>query len=162
MALKNAKGGKAGGRTTYRNLKDLELLEKKHNQKSEERFKRIEDMIVKEAANNKKENAKDRIRIVNLENRVNVLTLASKGYREIRHRFLNVYRRDILGKVGPQGRENIITGNKAAHEGDVITDADLYNPKESNTRHDEEVLVALYGLTACQISQLGKCLPKFR
>jgi hypothetical protein len=197
MALKNAEGGKAGGRTTYGNLKDLELLEKKHNQEFEERFNRMEDMlneVVKEVANNKEEEANDRIqivnlqkdianteekannririvdlqkeksnnriRIVNLENRVNVLTLASKGYREIRHRFLDVYHCDILGKVGPQGRENIITGNKAAHGGDVITDADLYN---CNERCDEkEALVAIYGLTARQISQLGKCLPKFR
>jgi hypothetical protein len=90
--------------------------------------------------------------IADVHNRVKVLTLASEGYRKIRHRFLEVYRRDVLDDK--QGRKKIGEGNEAAHEGDAIADAGHYTFGE---RHDEKVLVNFYGLTTSQISHLGKC-----
>ena len=93
------------------------------------------------------------IQITNLKNRVRALTLASEGYRKIRHRFLDVYHRDIRNDVDGHGREKINQGNEAAHYGDAVTDASLYT---SHERYDEVVIVELYGLTANQISYLGK------
>jgi len=55
--------------------------------------------------------------------------------------------------IDPKGRQKIREGNEAAHEGDAITDAQLYI---SGERFDEKVLVELYGLTSTQISCLGK------
>ena len=106
----------------------------------------MEDKLKKtdeEMANSKIQIADHKIQIADLQHRVKVLTLASEGYLKIRHRFLEVYRRDILDDV-----------NEAAHNGDAIADANLYT---SGERYDEKVLVSLYGLTVFQISQLGKC-----
>jgi hypothetical protein len=92
-------------------------------------------------------------RVTDLQNRVKVLTLTSEGYRKIRHRFLEVYHRDIRNDVDGQGRKKIHQGNEATHHGDAVTDASLYT---SHERHDEMVMVELYGLTANQISFLGE------
>jgi hypothetical protein len=155
MALENADYGDAGEIVTYGNLAGRELL-KEINEKRE-MFKRFEGMIEKL----EKRDADKEFRIVDLEHHVSdlqghikTLSQASKGYREVRHRFLEVYRRDFLGGINRQGHKKIGTGNEAAHNGDAITDAYLYT---SGERHDETVLVDLYGLTSLQISHLGKC-----
>lgn len=103
---------------------------------------------------------KSEVQVADLQNRVKVLAQTSEGYRKIRHRFLDTYRRDILRQVDRQGHSKISGGNQAAHEGDAVADAELYT---SGERFDEKLLVELYGLTPNQISLLGKCkssLPK--
>src|SRR5438045_1253820 len=145
MTLENADYGGAGESITYGNLTGRELLEEKHDQK--ERLKRVEDKLEKtneELAKTNEVVANSKIQIADLQHRVKTLTLASEGYRKIRHRFLEVYRRDILEDVNRQGRKKIGDGNEAAHSGDAIADANLY---ASGERHDEKVLIALYGLT---------------
>src|ERR1700722_19359306 len=89
-----------------------------------------------------------------LQHHVKDLKLASEGYRRIRNRFINVYRRDILGYVTHQEYQQISDGNNAAYGGDAVTDVSLYT---SGERHDEDVLIRLYGLSASQISYQGKC-----
>src|SRR2546421_5211899 len=148
MTLESADYGGVGERNTYGNLAGRELLEERQDLK--ERMKRLEDGQVDSKS-----------QIADLQHRVKVLTLSSEGYRKIRHRFLEVYRRDILDDVDRQGRKKIGEGNEAAHNGDAVTDASLYTFGER--LDDETVLVDLYGLTANQISYLGKCqtsLPK--
>ena len=149
MALESADYGAAGEKITYGNLGGRELLEEKHS--LEERMKRLEDG----QANLKTEIANHKTEISYLQDRVNALTLASEGYRKIRHRFLEVYRRDIRGDFDSQGRQKIGEGNEVAHEGDAVTDAGLYT---SGERIDEDVLIDLYGATAVRISSLCKCL----
>jgi len=56
--------------------------------------------------------------------------------------------------IDPKGRQKIREGNEAAHEGDAVSDAQLYI---SGERRDENILVKIYGLTGSQISFLGKC-----
>jgi hypothetical protein len=93
--------------------------------------------------------------VTDLQHHVKDLKLASEGYRRIRNRFLNVYRRDVLGHVTHQEHQQISDGNNAAaHGGDAVADASLYT---SGERHDEGVLIKLYGLSANQISYQGKC-----
>ena len=140
-ALASADYGEAGGRSTYGNQSGRELLEDRHDMK--ERMKRLED----KPTGLQNENADFRHRIGNLE-------LASEGYRKIRNRFINVYRRDVLGYVTHQEYQQISDGNNAAHGGDAIADASLYTSRE---RYDEDVLIELYGLSANQISYQGKC-----
>ena len=89
-----------------------------------------------------------------LQHCIKALPLASGGYRKTRHRFLEVYRRDILDNVDKQGRRKIGEGNEAAHNGNTVTDASLCT---SGERRTETILVSLHGLTANQISILSKC-----
>jgi hypothetical protein len=92
--------------------------------------------------------------ITDLQNRVQALSLASAGYRKIRNRFIDVYRRDVRHDLDNQGRDNIAGVNEAAHHADAVADASLYTSRE---RTDETVLFEIYGLSAIQISSLGKC-----
>ena len=101
------------------------------------------------------ENADNQAEIADLQYRVKSLTKDAKGYRTIRHRFIDFYCRDVLKNVDQKGHDRIYEGNKAAHRGDAITDATLYTTRE---RKDENVLRDLYGLTANKISVLSKCL----
>jgi len=154
MALEYAHYGAAGDRITYGNPSGLELLEDKHDLK--ERVKRLEDKQAKserEIANHKTH----KTQISYLQDRVKALSQAFEGYRKFRHRFIDVYRRDVLDVLDDldrQGCKKIGEGNQVTHEGDVVTDAGLYT---FGGRFDEDVLVDLYGLSASQISQLCKC-----
>jgi hypothetical protein len=144
---------------TYGNPAGRGLLEERHEMK--EKMKKLEDGLqitrtevqtTKTELQTTKTELQDQI--TSLQNHIRDLTLSSEGYQKIRDRFLDVYRRDILENIDRQGRRKIVEGNKAAHEGDAITDASLYT---SHRRFDERVLINLYGLTANQISCLGKC-----
>jgi hypothetical protein len=80
------------------------------------------------------------------------LKAASIGYRKIRHRFIDTFKRDVHGYRGPDGRKRIDEGNVAAHHGDAVTDALLYSLLE---RDDVKALEDLYGLSAPEIERLG-------
>jgi hypothetical protein len=151
-ALASADYGEAGGRSTYGNQSGRELLEERHDMK--ERMKRLEDKLTKETTSRQNENADLQHENADLQHHVKDLKLASEGYRRIRNRFINVYCRDVLGHVTHQEYQQISDGNNAAHGGDAVTDASLYT---SGERHDEGVLIKLYGLSANQISYQGKC-----
>ena len=116
-------------------------------------MKRLEDKLTKETTSLKSQIAVHQNQIAGLQRQVKGLTLASEGYRKIRNRFIDVYRRDVLDDVTRQGYQKIGAGNEAAHGGDAVADASLYT---SGERHDEMVLIDLYGLSANQISHLGK------
>ena len=158
-ALASADYGEAGGRSTYGNQSGRELLEERHDIK--ERMKRLEDELTKETTSCQNEIAglQNEIaglqhHVTDLQHHVKDLKLASEGYRRIRNRFINVYRRDVLGHVTHQEHQQISDGNNATHGGDAVTDASLYT---SGERHDEDVLIKLYELSANQISYQGKC-----
>jgi uncharacterized coiled-coil protein SlyX len=151
MALESAHYGAAGEKVTYGNLEGWELLEEKHDLK--ERMKRLEDKQANsetEIANLKTEIADHKTQISYLQDHVKALSLASDGYR---HRFLEVYRRDVRGDLDREGHKKIGDGSGVAHEGDAVADAGLYT---SYQRFDEDVLIDLYGLTATHISYFCK------
>ena len=87
--------------------------------------------------------------------RIDLLNHASHGYFRIRHRFLEVYRRDIMEDIDEEGYRLIGLGNQAAHHGDAIADVSLYTSRE---RVDEKVLVEIYGLTSEQMVVASKSL----
>lgn len=62
--------------------------------------------------------------VLNIE--VEVLNEASIGYRQTRNRFLDVYRRDVIGDPDARLTKPISVGNAAAHNGDAVVDAYLY------------------------------------
>ena len=76
------------------------------------------------------ENADNQAEIADLQYRVKSLTKDAKGYRTIRHRFIDFYCRDVLKNVDQKGHDRIYEGNKAAYKGDAITDATLYTTRE--------------------------------
>jgi prophage DNA circulation protein len=160
-ALESADYGEAGGRSTYGNQLGRELLEDRNDLR--EMMKRLENKVTglqNEVGGLQNEVGGLQNKVGGLQNEVKDLKLASEGYRKIRNRFINVYRRNVLGHATPQLCQQISDGNNAAHGGDAVTDASLYT---SGERHDENVLVELYGLSARQISYQGKCqtsLPK--
>lgn len=151
-AFASADYGEAGGRSIYEDRLGRELLEERHD--LEDRMKRLEDKLTKETTSLKNQTIGLQNQITGLQHRVKILALASEGYRKIRNRFLDVYRRDVLNDATGQGYQEIGDGNEAAHGGDAVVDASLYT---SDERRDEGVLIELYGLSAIQISQLGKC-----
>lgn len=80
---------------------------------------------------------------------IRTLKLASKGYRQARHRFLETVCRDIIPNIQPiPGR--IQTGNKAAHEADCVVDSTLYTYKE----RADGAFLALYGVTPERVNLL--------
>ena len=117
---------------------------KERMKRLEDKLKRLEDKLTKETTSR--------------QNDIKDLRLASEGYRRIRNRFINVYRRDVLGHVTHQEYQQISDGNNAAYGGDAVTDASLYT---SGERYDEDVLIELYGLSTSQISYQGKCQTSF-
>lgn len=112
--------------TTYGNPAGLGILEK---------LRKLEDKLEK------------------MDERAKTTSL-SGGCRKIRHRYIEVYKRDILGIIDREGRKKLDEGSIAAHGGDAIADADLYT---SGERNDEDVLIDIYGLNSDQISSLCKC-----
>lgn len=142
--------GSAGDRLTYGNYEGRDLLEEKHEMKAV--MKRLEAKVDSLEAKAKVESTELRAQITRLEHRVDVLTQASEGYRKIRHRFLDVFVRDILKREDKQGSKRLKEGNQAAHEADAIADAALY---VFDKRSDEDVLFKIYGLSATQISRLA-------
>lgn len=79
------------------------------------------------------------------------LAAASEGYLKIRARFLDTFKRDIMGTYLTS--TTIRTGNAAAHDGDATTDASLYT---SRNRTDMPLLNQIYGISYEQIIQLSK------
>jgi hypothetical protein len=146
-ALASAEYGGAGDITTYGNPAGRTLLEERHDMK--ELMKRLDTQQMKMET----QITDLQHRVGDLQHRVKILTQSSEGYRKIRRRFLEVYRRDILGEADSQGLQRIGDGNQAAHNGDAVADASLY---KSGEKYHEKVLVNLYGLTADQILYLGK------
>ena len=100
-------------------------------------------------------------KIKNLENQVQQMSNqmqhmshASNGYLKVRQRFLSTYRRDVLGDVSETTAAVIRAGNRAAHDGDAVCDAGLY---ETQVRRDESIFIKLYGMRAAQVTSLSNC-----
>ncbi|CRG92007.1 hypothetical protein PISL3812_09061 [Talaromyces islandicus] len=72
------------------------------------------------------------------------LERATLGFREFRHRFISVYKRDILGENGGDDRMYIHPGNVIVHGGNCKQDAELYSGHRP--RHDHSVFKKLYGV----------------
>ena len=178
--MESAECGMAGERATYGNQKGRDLLEDMHNTK--EMMKRMEDWMAekdKQSAVDRAEikELKDRMankdtqidyhqaqlaesqaQITSLQNRVHSLAADAEGYYDIRHRFIDVYRRDIRKDATEEVSARIKKGNVKAHEGDVIVDAQLYT---TGRRFNEFALINLYGLDSNQISLLSNFLSLY-
>jgi hypothetical protein len=99
--------------------------------------------------------AESKTEIAELRRDIDTLRLASEGYRKIRNRFLETYRRDVvIHNLDPKSRQNIAGGNEAAHHGDAIADAALYTSRE---RSDHALMSKIYGVSVYEITCLGKC-----
>lgn len=88
-----------------------------------------------------------------LRSAVQELKYASRGYRDSRHRFLDVYRRKIEEATKPFSCGTIRSGEVRAHGGDCVSDAELY---ECGERDDEQVFIRIYSLACLQVRQIAK------
>lgn len=79
----------------------------------------------------------------------------SDGYIEIRLRFFDIYRRDVLNDPSARRTKNIAKGNARAHHGDANTDAKLFH---DGLGHDDGLMFEIYGLSAAEVIQLRKFL----
>jgi hypothetical protein len=57
--------------------------------------------------------ASHKSQIADLQYCIKTLTISSDGYQRIRHRFLDIYRRNVMENVDPRGRKKIREGNEA-------------------------------------------------
>lgn len=92
------------------------------------------------------------------ERQITDLKSASEGFLDIRERFVDVFRWDVLRRraQGPRTTDAVRRGNERAHHGDAIGDALLF---ELRGRSDLIVYTQIYGLSLPQVKQLGKYVP---
>ncbi|KAK2781045.1 hypothetical protein FQN52_001936 [Onygenales sp. PD_12] len=107
--------------------------------KLQEGYNRLEN------SNNRLRNSTDQLQ------QVRTLASACDGYLLIRQRFLETTLRDKLG--GDYASKRIHDGNVAAHHGDVLTDATLY---ERGLRNDKGTFRAIYGISYSDALELER------
>lgn len=90
--------------------------------------------------------------VLELQVQVKELRKSCQGYLDIRHRFLDTFRRDILKDPTAKWTPMIQAGNAADHHGDAVTDVGLFE----SSRNDEVLMVKLYGLTYRQVLALSR------
>jgi hypothetical protein len=76
-----------------------------------------------------------------------------QGYLDIRGRFLDVFKRDVLDDRSERMFRGIARGNARAHKGDAVTDAEIFM---SGSRTDSELMVTIYGVSASNVLELCK------
>jgi len=121
--LMSADYGQAGESLTYGNPMGRQLLEDRNDLRMAVR--RLEDSVMRMRVEARDDKTEMQAEISELQRQVRDLTLSSVGYRKIRHRFLDVYRRDVMQDIDWQGHQNVKDGNEAAHHADAVADAAL-------------------------------------
>ena len=142
QALTNAMHSNVGEREVYGNQSGINLLQQ--SEKLAQVSRQIEDLQAQDRNQARQIQA--------LQDQTRQLQDASLGYRQIRHRFLDVYRRDVRRITSPQTFTSIRSGNLRAHAGDCVTDAELY---ASGERDDAHIFVHIYGLDYQKVRQLA-------
>lgn len=89
----------------------------------------------------------------NLEKGVSSL---NSPFRELRHRFISTYKRDVLQNADRSDHIHIMFGNKFAQFGDCKRDAELYEPSYLHVRTDPDVFEQLYGLSPTDIAAISE------
>ena len=85
--------------------------------------------------------------IKTLKARVHNLTRRAEGYNAIRSRFFDTYKRDFKDRYDLRGSKTIRDGDNAAHHGDSVADAYLF---QEGKRNDNSIYRELYGLEPSQ------------
>jgi hypothetical protein len=87
-----------------------------------------------------------------------ILQEASSGFFSIRERFLDTFRLKILKDKSAYRTLMMEEGNSAAHGGNAVVDASLY---ESGSREEDNLMVKIYELNATEILSLSINPPPF-
>jgi hypothetical protein len=83
------------------------------------------------------------------------LELATLGFRDFRHRFISVYKRDMLPhEMDDNDKTDIRSGNNVVHGGNCKRDAELYSGHRP--RYDHSVFEKLYGVRPETAVNIGK------
>jgi len=92
-------------------------------------------------------------KIASLEDRVSNLTMPREAYKLLRNRFISTFKRDKLHNATREDYKMIAEGNRWAHGGDAVVDAQLY--KGTIRRGDECDFERLYGLPPSIVARLS-------
>ena len=128
-----------GDNMIYGNSSGLSLLEER-----EEWRRRIEAQLKKHDTTFAVQNQE----IKTLKTRTHHLSIHATGYNAIRSQFFDTYKRDFKGRDDLQGSKAIRDGDSAAHHGDSVADAYLF---QEGKRNDYSIYRELYGLEPSQI-----------
>ena len=157
--LESATLSQVGGSRVYGNSLGHSILAEREEYRSrwaalEEKVKELKDNSQRQVKE-LKDSSQRQVKELNqrLGTQVQELKDASQGYLLIRQRFLDTFRRDILKDPEAKWTRAISEGNKAAHHGDAVTDAGLFN---SGSRKDDFLMLEIYGLSFHQILSLSK------
>lgn len=102
-----------------------------------------------------KEVAAQNQRLVELEDATEQLKLASAAYFNIRSRFFSIFKRDILGNATPGDQQIIQSCDIAAHNGDALVDAVMF---QNAIRSDHSTFRALYGIDYNRVLQYSRLI----
>lgn len=83
-----------------------------------------------------------------------ILKESCQDYKRIRNRFISVFARDVLDVWTPANKKIIDDGNRKAHDGDISTDALLYQGREK--REDGWVFEELYGIHYAEAAKISE------
>lgn len=86
------------------------------------------------------------------------LKYTSLGYVDMRLRFLNTYRRDILKDPTATRTPNIFKKGARAQFGDVTIDARLFREGKAV---DNGLMEKIYGISVSEMTELRKCIDDF-
>lgn len=136
----------------YGNSLGLSLLEEREEWRT--RFDRLE---AQQNHHSTKFAAQDQ-EIGTLKTRTHYLSIRAIGYNTIRSRFFDTYLRDFKGRDDLRGSKTIRNGDRAAHHGDSVADAYLF---QEGKRNDYSTYRELYGLEPSQIIKYCESMLPF-
>ena len=153
VAAENMTMGTFGNDVAFANMEGHSILEDHDTMKRDISVlkKKVEEKSLLVEGHGQQIQAHEQ-RIKGLEGRVLSLTTSSQGYRDIRKRFFDTYKRDVKKMPGFTGSKAISEGNVRAHEGDVLSDALLFQIEK---RTDRSIFAELYGLDYQQVLDFG-------
>lgn len=99
--------------------------------------------------------AENQSSITALESDVAALKGTTESFFAVRCRFFAVFIRDKVGKISRADQNLINEGNFAAHGGDPLTDAMMF---QKGIRKDERIFMLLYGMTWQRVMKYGMYL----
>lgn len=134
--LDTVTGEALGDHMIYSNSSGLSLLEQRGEWRT--RFERIQAQLNHHST---KFTAQDQ-EIETLKTRAHHLSIGSIGYN------IDTYKRDFKGHDDLRGSKTIRDGDRAAHHGDSVADAYLF---QEGKRNDCSIYRELYGLEPSQI-----------
>lgn len=119
------------------------------------RVKRLENLVISFQARIKRLEAREKAldaRGKSHDSRIEDIERTRFSTRDVRHRFLSAYKRDILKNDDEIDRGYIMSGHQVAPSGDCKSDVELYTGFQA--RKDADSFEMIYGLSLDTINSI--------